>query len=91
MVSGTLALLMYSVIYVNVKQGISPGRGESPVEWRAIPSIRVPVCPPIPPPGLSQAQGGPSLALGGPSQAQEGPIQALGVQARPWGTRPWKA
>ena len=33
MVSGTLALLKYSVIYTNVKQGSGPDRGQSPVEW----------------------------------------------------------
>ena len=33
MVSNTLALDKYSVIYLNVKQGSSPGRGQRPVEW----------------------------------------------------------
>ena len=33
LVSGTLALLKYLVIYMNVKQSSSPNRGQSPVEW----------------------------------------------------------
>ena len=33
MVSGTLALLKWSVIYMNVNQGSGPDRGRSPVEW----------------------------------------------------------
>ena len=36
MVSGTLALLKYSVIYMDVKQGSGPDRGRSPVEWGEI-------------------------------------------------------
>ena len=75
MVSGALTLLKYSVIYMNVKQGSSPDRGRSPVEWGEIPSVRPSVRPPR---GLSQAQGGPSQVLGGPRQALEGQIQALG-------------
>ena len=83
MVSGTLALLKYSVIYMNVKQSSGPDRGQSPVEWGEIPSIRssvrLSIHPSIcPPRGLSQARGGPSKAQGGPSQALEGQIQALG-------------
>ena len=70
MVSGTLALLKYLVIYMNGKQGSGPNRGRSPVEWGEIPSIR-------PPRYLSQAQGGPSQVLGGPSQAVGGQCQAL--------------
>ena len=38
MVSGTLALLKYLLIYVNGKQGSGPDRGRSPVEWGEIPS-----------------------------------------------------
>ena len=49
MVSGTLALLKYLVIYMNVKQGSGPDRGRSPVEWGEIPSIRPSICPSIPP------------------------------------------
>ena len=80
MVSGTLALLRYSVIYMNEKQGSSPDRGRIPVEWGEFrPSVhlfvRLSVRPPI---GLSHARGGPSQAQGGPSQALEGQIQALG-------------
>ena len=45
MVSGTLALLRYLVIYTNVKQGSGPDRGRSPVEWGEIPSVR----PSVPP------------------------------------------
>ena len=40
MVSGTLALLKYLVIYMNVKQGSGPNRGRSPVEWGDFPSVR---------------------------------------------------
>ena len=75
MVSGTLALLRYLVIYMNGKQGSGPDRGRSPVEWGEIPSVRPSVRPPR---GLSQAQGGPSQVLGGPRQALEGQIQVLG-------------
>ena len=39
MVSGTLALLNYSVIYMNVKQGSSHDRVQSPVEWGEIPYV----------------------------------------------------
>ena len=45
MVSGTLALLRYLVIYMNGKQGSGPDRGQSPVEWGEIPSVR-PSAPP---------------------------------------------
>ena len=50
MVSGTLALLRYLVIYMNGKQGSGPDRGSSPVEWGEIPSIRPSVHPSIRPP-----------------------------------------
>ena len=43
MVSGILALLMFFMIYVNVKQGSIPGRALSPVEWEEFLSI----CPSI--------------------------------------------
>ena len=50
MVSSTLALLKYPVIYMNVKQGSGPDRGRSPVEWGEIPfgrpSVHLSVCPP---------------------------------------------
>ena len=36
MLSGILALLKYSVLYMNVKQGSSPDSGQSPVEWGEI-------------------------------------------------------
>ena len=75
MVSGTLALCRYSVIYMNMMQGSSPGMGRSPVEWGKILSVHLSICPP--PRGLSQAQGGPNQAQGGPSQALGGQIQAL--------------
>ena len=52
MVSGTLALLRYLVIYMNGKQGSGPYRGRSPVEWGEIPSVR----PSIPPPPLDGAR-----------------------------------
>ena len=59
-VGGTLALLKYSVIYMNVKQGSSPNRGQSPVEWGEIPSIRQSVCPPQrPEPGPGRPMPGP--------------------------------
>ena len=45
MVSGTLALLNYLVIYINGKQGSGPNRGRSSVEWGEIPSV----CPSIRP------------------------------------------
>ena len=76
MISGTLALLRYLVIYMNGKQGSGPDRGRSPVEWGGIPSVHVSIRPP--PRGLSQAQGGPSQVPGGPRQALEGQIHALG-------------
>ena len=41
MVSGPLALLKNLVIYMNVKQGSSPDRVRSPVEWGEIPSVRL--------------------------------------------------
>ena len=56
--------------------GSGPNRGQSPIEWGEIPSIRLFVH--LTPKGLSQAQGGPSQVLEGPSQAQEHQIQALG-------------
>ena len=40
MVSRTLALLKYLEIYMNGKQGSGPDRGQSPVEWGEIPSVR---------------------------------------------------
>ena len=42
-VSGTLALIKYLVIYTNVKQGSGPDRGRSPVEWGDFPSVRTSV------------------------------------------------
>ena len=67
------------VIYMNVKQGSSPDRGQSPVEWGEIPSLRLSICLSVCPlRGLSQAQGGPSQVLGGPSQVLGGQVQALG-------------
>ena len=66
----TLALLKYSVIYMNVKQGSGPDRGRNPVEWGEILSIHLSVRSSIRPPrGLSQAREGPSQAQGGSSQA----------------------
>ena len=61
MLSGILALLKYSVLYMNVKQGSSPDRGQSPVEWGEIhlsvhPFVRLSIHPPR---GLSQAQESP--------------------------------
>ena len=50
MLSGILALLKYSVLYMNVKQGSSPDRGQSPVEWGDFPFIR-PSIHPFPPLG----------------------------------------
>ena len=65
MISSTLVLLRYLVMYMNVKQGSSLNRGQSPVEWGEILSI----CPSVDPPrSLSQAKGGPSQAVGGQSQ-----------------------
>ena len=78
MVSGTLALHRYSVIYMNMMQGSSPGMGQSPVEWEEILSVHLSIHPSAHPPGLSQAQGGPNQAQGGPSHAPGGAIQALG-------------
>ena len=49
MVSGTLALLRYLVIYTNVKQGSGPNRGRCPVEWGEIPFVRSSVRPSIRP------------------------------------------
>ena len=84
----TLALLKYSVIYMNVKQGSGPDRGRSPVEWGGISSVHLSIRPP--PRGLSQALGGPSQVLGDPSQTLEvenqalgGPSQALGGPGQP--------
>ena len=73
MVSSTLALLKYPVIYMNVKQGSGPIRGRSPVEWGEILSIRTSVRG-----GQSQVLGAPSQVLGGPSQVLGGQVQALG-------------
>ena len=47
MVSGTLALLKYLVIYMNAKQGSGPNRGQSPVEWGEIRFIRPSVRPSV--------------------------------------------
>ena len=56
LVSGTLALLKYLVIYMNVKQSSSPNRGQSPVEWGEIPFVCPLVHPSVRPlRGLSQA------------------------------------
>ena len=33
MVNGTLSLLKYLLIYMNVKQGSGPDREKSPIEW----------------------------------------------------------
>ena len=78
MVSSTLALLKYSVIYMNVKQGSGLNRRQSPVEWGEILFIRPSICPPR---SLSQTQGGPSQVLECPSQVLEDQIQALGGQS----------
>ena len=87
MVSSTLALFKYPVIYMNVKQGSGPDRGQSPVEWGEIPSVRLSIHPSVRPPprGLTQARGGPSQAQGGPSQALGGQIQALGGPSQAMG------
>ena len=45
MVNGTLSLLKYLLIYMNVKQGSGPDRVRSPVEWGEIPSLRLSVRP----------------------------------------------
>ena len=79
MVSGTLALCRYSVIYMNMMQGSSPGMGQSPVEWEEILSVHLSIHPSAHPPGLSQAQGGPNQAQGGPRLAR--PEEA---QTKPW-------
>ena len=57
MVSGTLALLRYLVIYMNGKQGSSPDRGQSPVEWGEILSIH------LAPQGLAWTSQGQDLAF----------------------------
>ena len=44
-VSGTLALIKYLVIYRNVKQGSGPNRGRSPVEWGEILFVRSSIHP----------------------------------------------
>ena len=49
MVSGTLALLKYLVIYMNGKQGSGPDRERSPVEWEEISYVRPSIDPSIPP------------------------------------------
>ena len=83
LVSGTLALLRYLVIYMNVKQGSSPDREQSPVEWGEIPFVCPLVRPSVRlPRGLSQAQGGPSQAMEGQIQALGGPSQAVGSQSQ---------
>ena len=46
MVSGNFALLMYSLIYMNVKQGSGLNTGQSPVEWGEILFIHLSVLPP---------------------------------------------
>ena len=74
MVSGTLALLKYSVIYMNVKQGSGPDRGQSPVEWGEIPSVR--------PSGEAQARCWEALA-----RSWEAKSRPWEVQARPWEAR----
>ena len=74
------------VIYMYVKQGSSPDRGLSPVEWGEIPSFRLSICLSVCPlRGLSQAQGGPSEAQGGPSEAQGGHSQAIDGQIQALG------
>ena len=65
MISSTLVLLKYLVMYMNVKQGSSLNRGQSPVEWGEILFIRPSVHSPR---SLSQAKEGPSQAMGGQSQ-----------------------
>ena len=88
MFSGTHALLKYLVIYLNLKQGSCPDRGQSPVEWGEIPSICPSICSsnyPPPPIGLGQAQEGPSQALGDPIQALGGQSQALRGQSQALG------
>ena len=47
MVSSTLALLKYLVIYMNVKQGSGPDRRQSPVEWGEIPSVHLSIHEPV--------------------------------------------
>ena len=45
MVSGTLALCRYSVIYMNMMPDSGPGMGRSPVEWGKILFVRLSVRP----------------------------------------------
>ena len=45
MVSGTLALLKYSVNYMDLRQDSGPNRGQSPVEWGVVPSVHSFVLP----------------------------------------------
>ena len=58
MVSGTLALLKYSVIYMNVMQGSGPDRGRNPVECGEIPFV-CPSTPQRPKPGPGRPKPGP--------------------------------
>ena len=50
MVSGTLAVLKYLVIYVNVKQDSGLDRRQRPVEWGEIPSVHPFIRPSVRPP-----------------------------------------
>ena len=60
MVSDILALLKYLVIYMNMKQGSSPDRGQSPVECIDFLFVGIFVCPPLwaIQPGLRPSQPG---------------------------------
>ena len=45
MASGTLALLKYLVIYMDLQQGSGPDREQIPVQWGEIPSVHSFVLP----------------------------------------------
>ena len=80
MVSGSLALLYFLLGFHGGRQGSSPDRGQSPVEWGDFPSVRMSVCTsvrsflPLGHPARPQIWlAGPQAWLAGPQAWLDGP------------------
>ena len=58
--SGSLALLYFLLGFHGGRQGSGPNRRRSPVEWGDFPSVRLSVCPSVPPSGPSSQAFGPA-------------------------------
>ena len=75
MVSGSLALLYFLLGFHGGRQGSSPDRGQSPVEWGDFPFVPPSVHLSVPPSGPSSQAwlAGPQAWLAGPQAWLDGP------------------